>query len=395
VNAELPDFDTDHGLVFQAYQGFEGLARLTPGWTELAESLPAAGFVHFPEWYRAYLSSLESDPRRVWFIGAFRRQKLVGVFPLQFQAYQVRGLRPNLFGTIDNDEMQLSDFVFAQTPENASLLSDLTRWLRAQRTIRWDELRLRKVPEDSAIAHSARAQLPKGTVALQHDGSCYFQTAGSYEQATAAMSGTFKRNLRRLARRAEGSAPLRHQSCRRPDELAAAFETFIDIEASGWKGDSGKSSAIRCRPPMLAFYRTLVREFGARNACVINLLWHGEQAVAGQFCLQIGRTLSILKIGFSHAHGDFAPGNLLLERTIRRACDDRELDVVSLVNRPPWARNFKPLTTGVWSYCTPNWHARGVLVHLALLAKRTLDARARKPALAGATDATSDAEVAM
>ncbi len=249
----------------------------------------------------------------------------------------------------------------------------LTRWLRRQSLLHWDELRLRKVVEDAAIAHAARAAMPWGTVALHYDGSAYFDTSGGYERATAGMSGTFKRNLRRLARRAEETAPLRFESRRQHDELEQAFDVFIAIEASGWKGTA--ASAIRCQPAMLAFYRELVREFGARNACVINLLWHGDQPVAGQFCLQIGRTLAILKIGFSDAHGGFAPGNLLVERTIREACDDAGIDTLSLVNEPPWARVFKPLTKGVWSYYAPNWNVRGLLVHLALLAKRRVEGR--------------------
>jgi len=361
----------------------------------MAESLPAMRFMHLPQWYRAYLASRKSDPDLIWFIAAHRGPRLAAVFPLQFQKYHVSAwrprllgtlddgqlhqvLRPRLLGTIDDGELQLSDFIFAQTHENRCLLHELTRWLRGQGLLAWDELRLRKVPEDSAIAFAVRACAPLATLTLRHDGSAYFETSGSYEHAVHAMSGTFKRNLRRLSRRAEESAPLRHQSYRHEGELAAAFDAFIEIEASGWKGSAGTSSAIRCQPSMLAFYRELVREFAPRSACVVNLLWHGDEPVAGQFCLQIGRTLNILKIGFSDAASGFAPGNLLLERTIRQACEDPDIDIVSLVNEPAWARNFKPLITGLWSYNAPNWSLRGVLVHMGLHVKRMRDERVRR-----------------
>jgi CelD/BcsL family acetyltransferase involved in cellulose biosynthesis len=369
----------DGELVFKAHQGPCGLEALAPEWSALAAQLPGMRFMHLPEWYRAYLTSRKSDPELIWFVAAYRRQLLVAIFPLQFQSYRVKSLRPRLLGTIDDGELQLSDFVFAQTEENRCLLHDLTRWLRVQRLLAWDELRLRKVPEDSAIAFAARACPPLATLTLRHDGSAYFDTSDSYEHATQAMSGTFKRNLRRLTRRAEETAPLRHQSYRTTAELATAFEAFIEIEASGWKGSAGTASAIRCQAAMLTFYRELVTEFAPRGACVVNLLWHGDEAVAGQFCLQIGRTLSVLKIGFSNAHSHFAPGNLLLDRMIRQACEDTGVDVLSLVNEPPWARNFKPLLTGLWSYNAPNWSVRGVLVHLGLLFKRQRDKWAHKP----------------
>jgi CelD/BcsL family acetyltransferase involved in cellulose biosynthesis len=374
VNANPVGSRKEDVPAFVAHQGLEGLRQLAPEWTALADSLPGVRFMHFPEWYRAYLCSLAPDPARIWFIAAYRNQELTAVFPLEFQYHRIGALRPLVFGTIDDGQMQSSDFVFAQTAANEHLLYDLTQWLRAQRTLRWHELRLRKVPEDSSIAYALRARLPAAMVALRHDGSSYFLTNGTYEQATQAMSGSFKRNLRRLARRAEQSAPLRFQSYRQTEELSQAFEILIDIEGSGWKGDAGTASAIRCCPAMLAFYRALVREFSARNACVINILWHGERAVAGQFCLQIGSTLNVLKIGFSDAHSNIAPGNLLLERTIEHACEDGGIDILSLVNQPSWSRSFKPLTTGVWSYCAPNWTVQGCMVHLGLLGKRAWDA---------------------
>jgi len=363
----------DGPLEFKALQGLPGLEQLAVEWLALAESLPALRFMHLPQWYRAYLASCKSDPDQIWFVAARRGSHLIAVFPLQFQNYHLRSLHPCLLGTIDDGELQLSDFVFAQTDDNRHLLHELARWLRSQDLLSWDELRLRKVPEDSAIAFSARSSLPRGALALRYDGSAYFDTSRDYDHATHAMAGTFKRNLRRLSRRAEETAPLHHRTYRPDGETAGAFDVFIDIEASGWKGSGGTASAIRCQPAMLAFYRELVREFAPSGACVVNLLWHGDEPVAGQFCLQIGRTLNILKIGFSNAHAGFAPGNLLLDRVIRQACDDAQIDTVSLANEPLWARNFKPLITGVWSYNAPNWSLRGLLVHSALLIKRFRD----------------------
>jgi len=380
-------------LEFEALQGLAGLERLAPEWTSLVDSLPRPRFLDYPQWYRAYLRSGRSDPARTWFVSARRGAELVAIIPLQFQEYLGGAIQPRLLGTIDDDELQQSDFIFAPDEANALLLHDLVQWLRsrrASRRLRWDELRLRKVAEDSSIAHCARTRMPSATVPLLYDGSAYFDCRGSYEDATKAMSGTFKRNLRRLARRAEESAELRAQSFRQRDEMATAFALFTAVEASGWKGDAGTSSAIRCRPAMLAFYRGVVEEFSALEACVINVLWHGDDAVAGQFCLRVGRTLNVLKIGFSDAHASFAPGNLLLERTIRQACEDPGIDYLSLVNEPPWARNFKPLTKGVWSYYAPNWRLRGMLVHLGLLAKRRWDAWRPPAAPALATRAAAE-----
>jgi len=367
---ELASAEEDSGLLFRAHHGPQGLEQLAPEWGALAESLPGAAFYHFPEWYRAYLAAYRADSGRIWFVAAYRDHELAAVFPLQFQTHRVRLLRTRFLGTIEQDQLQLSDFVFAQSVRNAGLLNALMRWLRSQRTLRWDELRLLRVREDAAIAYAARGRLPAATVPLLYDRSAYFDTRGNYDQVTQVLSSKFKSNLRRRSRLAEESAPLKFRSYRWKEELGAAFATFLDIEASGWKGPAGSSSAIRCRPEMLAFYQELVREFGARDACVINLLWHGEDAIAGQFCLQLGSTLNILKVGYRDVHSVLAPGILLQDRIIRHACEERDIHTLCMVNDPSWARSFKPLTVGVWSYYAPNWSAAGLVAHLGLLIKR-------------------------
>ncbi len=354
---------------FQAYQGLEGLERLAPEWGRLAESMPDVRFNQFPEWYRAYLSSLESDASRAWFIAGRRDGNLAAVFPLQIRYSNKGALGHKQLGTVEHDEMLLSDFVFPQTVENLDLLFELTHWLRKQRLFIWDTLRLRRVSAESSIAYAARARLPRGMAALRFRASAYFPVDSSFEQATQSMTAKFKSNLRRRNRIAEESAILRHQIYRRPDELEEAYETFLDIEASGWKGEAGTSSAIRCRSSILSFYTAVVREFGARGACTVNILWHGDRPVAGQLCLQIGKTLNILKVGFSEAHAKFAPGLLLLERIIRESCEDPGIDILHLVNNPDWAIFFKPRVTVVWSYFAPNWNPRGLVAHLAMLAR--------------------------
>jgi CelD/BcsL family acetyltransferase involved in cellulose biosynthesis len=362
-------------LLFRAYQGSLGLECLDREWMALAESIPDARFNHFPGWYRAHLGSKRSDPQSCWFITARRGQTLVAVFPMQFQSHRVKILRPKFLGTINDDELQLSDFVFARTASNATLLYEMTQWLRTQRVLRWDMLRMLKISEESSFAYAARARLPRATVAMRYDGSAYFDTSGTYDQATQAMSSKFRSNLRRRTRLAENSGALRFQSVRQRDELEEAFNMFLDIEASGWKGSAGTSSAIRCQPGALAFYTSLVHEFGARDECVINLLWHGEQAIAGQFGLRIGRTLHILKVGYRDVHAALAPGILLQERTIRHACEDPGIDTLSMVNEPYWAKSFKPLIVGVWLYSVPNWNVQGLLAHLGILIMRKWQAR--------------------
>jgi len=337
----------------------------------LVATIPKASFYHFPDWYRAYLKSHRCDPASVWFIAAYRnRDELVAIFPLQFQTRRVRFLRPRYLGTIDDDELQLADFVFSPSSSNEHLLRDLIGWLRTECALRWDILRLIKISGESSLAYAAHAGMPRAAISERYDASAYFETSRTYEHATRDVTSKFRSNLRRRTRIAESSANLRFLCYRDSNELHEAFDIFLDIEASGWKGSAGTSSAIRCRPAVLCFYTEMVRAFAARNECVVNLLWHGDQAIAGQIGLKICRTLHILKVGYRDINSTVAPGILLRDQVIRYSCNDPEIDTLSMVNDPHWATSFKPLKVDVLMYFAPNWNARGLIMHLAMLIRR-------------------------
>jgi CelD/BcsL family acetyltransferase involved in cellulose biosynthesis len=359
---------------FEALQGLGGYRKIESEWRQLAQTLGSqCSFQHRPEWTLAFLQSGTGDPEAVWFVSARRKGSLEAVVPLQYQNYRIGPFTPRLLGTIDDDQLQLSDFVFRKVPENAQFMQELVAWLKNRSGLSWDALRLRKVREDAAIRYAASHALPGAAQVLQHDTSAYFETHAGYEHAIRAMSGDFRRNVRRQLRRAEEICAVRSETATSGEALQRAFEQFLKIEASGWKGGAGLASAINCQPALFAFYQSLVREFGARGECVINLLWFGDEAVAGQFAVKIGRVLHILKFGYSEAFAKFAPGNVLLQRSVQQACDDAAIDMVSLVNDPPWTRRFAPPTVGVWSYFIPNNTVRGQLTLFGLLAKRALD----------------------
>jgi CelD/BcsL family acetyltransferase involved in cellulose biosynthesis len=371
-------------LVFEAVQGLAGYRKLESDWLTLADELAEeCWFQHRPQWTRAFLESGICNPETVWIISARRAGKLVGIAPLQFQDYRIGNFKPRILGTLEDDQLQLSDFVFRKQPENADFYAQLVAWLRRQNTLRWDSLRLRKVRQDSAIWYAASHKQPSQTLALQHDESAYFETASGYDHATASMTGDFRRNMRRQLRRAEEAHKVRAETATSGEDLQRAFQVFLEIEASGWKGDEGLSSAIRCQPALLGFYQSLLDQFGARGECVINLLWFGDEPVAGEFAIRIGRILHILKFGYKESAHKFAPGNVLLDKIIAQTCEDPGIDVLNLVNHPVGAVRFKPHVTGVWSYVTPNHSLGGVLTHIGLMLKRALDRR--KEARAAAT----------
>jgi CelD/BcsL family acetyltransferase involved in cellulose biosynthesis len=186
------------------------------------------------------------------------------------------------------------------------------------------------------------------------------------------VSGSFRRNLRRLARRAEESASLTYRVVSDPGELGEAVNVFLRVEASGWKGLEGANSAIVCEQALVDFYGCLAQTFGATGECVICLLQHGDRTVAAQFCLRVNGTVSILKIGYDEAAAAIAPGNLNMERTIRAAAETSAVRELSFVTSPPWGHLWKPRQEAVRSYTVFNDTVRGRFLFFVMRSKRGL-----------------------
>jgi CelD/BcsL family acetyltransferase involved in cellulose biosynthesis len=173
----------------------------------------------------------------------------------------------------------------------------------------------------------------------------------------------------------------------RPEELERALEQFLTVESSGWKKDTGTAIALDER--LVGFYRALVREFGPRGMCRINVLTLDDQAIAAQFGLISDRQLNLLKIGYSHEHGSVAPGNLIMRDTIEQVCADPALDRLSFVTHPPWSHLWKPQLAPV-DYVT--LFPETLPGRLTYAAATWLQARrARAAAAAAAADPAGDA----
>jgi CelD/BcsL family acetyltransferase involved in cellulose biosynthesis len=366
-------------IYFQATPGIQGFEKFKDEWEVLASCLgDDCVFHHLPDWYLAALYSGTIDPATAWLVTAHMGGKLVAVLPLQFQDYKIGVFRPRLLGTMEHDQLQSSDFLIDPRFGTPEFIGQVVAWLATDSGLSWDGFRLRKIPEHSLVRLASVEQLPAGSTVLRHDASAYFDVTVVSEKSLCDIPKEMRRNLVRQIRRADECFTVRYESTRTMEGLVPAFEAFLKVEASGWKGRTGLNTAIVCQPSIKGFFQELMTRFGKTERCVINTVWFDDEPVAAQFALKLGRTLHILKVGYDESKAKFAPGNTLLYRVLEEACADASLDRVSLVNNPPWAQRFHPRTFGAWSYYIPNNTLRGRMVLGGLTLKRALDRRKAK-----------------
>jgi CelD/BcsL family acetyltransferase involved in cellulose biosynthesis len=98
----------------------------------------------------------------------------------------------------------------------------------------------------------------------------------------------------------------------RATDAREAFETFLKLEAAGWKGARG--TALLCDAADAAFARQLVATLAENGNASVALLRVDGRAIAAQVLMYCGATAYTWKTAFSSDYAKYSPGALLIDK---------------------------------------------------------------------------------
>jgi CelD/BcsL family acetyltransferase involved in cellulose biosynthesis len=354
--------------VIEAFRGRAGLARIRDDWDRLARSLETRRFFHLPEWHESYLEALEPAESAVEFFLMRRHEAPEALFPLRPGRRVISRVGLRTLEIPHGPHMPLTDFVFAPREATRDAVRRLVRHLRRARAD-WDVLVLPRLLEDGSAAFSLRA-CPPTFLCYENETHCDYLPSASAEELGKRLSRNFRGNLRKARNKLHQLEGLEFVTAAGAAAKDGAFAEFLEVEASGWKGGAGTGTAIRCDPRVERFYRTLIEKFARVDGCAIHLLRGAGRVLAGQFCLSIGDTCYVLKIGYDEEYSRVAPGNLLLENVVDRGARSGSIRAVNLVTDAAWHADWKPERYGVRDAYVFNRTPRGLLAWLLTRAKQ-------------------------
>ena len=135
-----------------------------------------------------------------------------------------------------------------------------------------------------------------------------------------AMSAKHIKEIRRLRRKLESLGSLAYTSARRPPEVRLAVETFLTLEARGWKG--GRGTALLCDPATASFVRTMTRRLSREGKCRVEALELDGVPVAMGIALTSGSRSFLWKIAYDETKAAYSPGvQFTIEFTRRQGLD--------------------------------------------------------------------------
>ncbi|WP_448044606.1 GNAT family N-acetyltransferase [Bradyrhizobium liaoningense] len=128
------------------------------------------------------------------------------------------------------------------------------------------------------------------------------------------------KELRRQRHRLEEHGPVVFEVARKPDEIGPALETFLRLEAGGWKGKRG--TALVQHAGDATFIRRAVPALAETAQCEIVALRAGTTPVAAGIVLRHQDRAFFFKLGIDERFARYSPGVQLTLELTRHLCAD-------------------------------------------------------------------------
>lgn len=169
-----------------------------------------------------------------------------------------------------------------------------------------------------------------------HARACLDTTGDAETILREALGAKKLKELRRQRNRLGDHGEVVFAVAKSPAEITAALDTFLALEASGWKGQRG--TALTQHEGDTAFIRRATAEMASRGECEIITLHAGETPVAAGIVLRHGNRAFWFKLGVDETFAKLSPGVQLALDLTRHLCEDPAIACVdSSTNAGPHA----------------------------------------------------------
>ncbi len=134
-------------------------------------------------------------------------------------------------------------------------------------------------------------------------------------------SGKRKLRLNKAKREIEKLGKLSFNSFSDKQKTQQPLETFLKIEASGWKGH--KKTAFKSSQADTAFCTKAVTEMVEKGQCTIHTLDLNNETIASLICFNSKGYFYPWKIAFNEAYAKFSVGNLLVTHATTQIANNK------------------------------------------------------------------------
>jgi CelD/BcsL family acetyltransferase involved in cellulose biosynthesis len=178
-------------------------------------------------------------------------------------------------------------------------------------------------------------------VLQSHVRACLDASRDADQLLQEALGAKKLKELRRQRNRLAELGAIRFDVARESGDVAAALETFLKLEASGWKGQRG--TALGQHEGDAAFIRRATEGLAETGQCEIVALHAGDTPVASAVVLRHLDRAFYFKLGVDERFAKFSPGVQLTLDLTRHLCADPSIRLVDSTANPD-----HPMINPIW-----------------------------------------------
>lgn len=301
-------------------------AAVGPVWSAFVAELPARSHLQTPEWAHALTDEFHTDDAR-WFVAEDDDGPLV-VMPFKLGVRQLGPLRIRVLSS-----ERLTDGLVHPRLRPTDLRREVLA-AACETGEPVDVLSLNGVRPGTAFATLAGASTA-GLETEADGGYSVIETDLGGDEWNAGASKNLKASLRKARNRFTRQGEMTITTATSRDEVAAAFDEYVAIEATGWKASNGALASQPIQYAVLRHFLVASAEAGGGRVAVRTLRLDGRPAAAQLVAVTAG-TLALLKVAYHDALSDLSPSNLLMADLVRTCCDRADIDRIDLVTNQPW-----------------------------------------------------------
>jgi hypothetical protein len=313
------------------------LARHAEAWAGLLLKSASTSPKQSYPWISSFFENKPLSGKRWFCLFAYEGDSLVGVLPLiAVRSYKLP-FRPLLLFKTPYDVLHTTA-VDALTPcGREDLLEEFVKYLQVSRK-GWPLIRFKLLPEDSPSMRWLKQDRGHCAVCKPSGAANFVRLPAQYSTYYDALSHGFKRQLKRRARKLEELKDVRFLLRESTRSTAENLACFMDVESSGWKGES--HSSIGTLDSNRALFLAAVEGFERYGWMEWNFLEADGITIAAQCAVRIRRTLFVLKIGYRENYSFCTPGNLLFAKVIEHSCAQGDVDEINCMAAWEWHKDW-------------------------------------------------------
>jgi CelD/BcsL family acetyltransferase involved in cellulose biosynthesis len=231
----------------------------------------------------------------------------------------------------------------------------------------WRQLEIAHIPETSpTVAIAGKGLRGYRFLNEYHGRFSFINIDGSYEDFFKHLSSNFRKQLRKTDKKLL-ALPDVSTSFLTNGPFDSALDSFLKLEASGWKGKAG--SAILSSAELTRFYHRLVHRLAEPGWVEFHFLHSGDAAIASQLAIRMGSSLIVFKIAYNEEYAACSPGNQLFRRCVEREFALGKAERINCLADTAWHRTWR-MKTGAF-YNVHIYPAGRVANLLKIPARRT------------------------